>query len=78
MEPASIAQEIESLPPEARKQVADFVAFLKARYPPTRPRRRSRRIRLVDEPFVGMWRDRDDMGDTAAGVKGPRWQEWRR
>ena len=36
METANIAREIASLPPEARKEVVDFVAFLKGRYPTKR------------------------------------------
>jgi len=72
MEAANIAREIESLPPEAQKQVVDFVAFLKARYP-IRPRaRKTRQVSLADEPFIGMWRDREDMRDSTAWVHGLR------
>jgi len=53
METASIVQEITSLPPEAQRQVMDFVAFLKTRYPITSVTRKRRRTRLADEPFIG-------------------------
>ncbi|MEA1934919.1 MAG: hypothetical protein U9N60_10930 [Thermodesulfobacteriota bacterium] len=33
MEPAKIAEEIKSLPVEEQREVIDFVAFLKTRYP---------------------------------------------
>ena len=33
MEATNLVRDIGSLPPEAQKQVSDFVAFLKTRYP---------------------------------------------
>jgi hypothetical protein len=54
----------------------DFVAFLKARYPTTRPARKTRRTKLADEPFIGMWRDREDMQDSTAWVRSLRQREW--
>jgi len=73
----NIVREIASLPPEAQKQVIDFVAFLKTRYP-TQPVRKIRRTRLADEPFIGMWRDREDMRDGTAWVQSLRQHEWER
>ena len=78
MESESIVREIASLPPEAQKQVIDFIAFLKARYPTTQPARKERRTRLTDEPFIGMWRDREDMKDSTAWVRSLRQNEWER
>ncbi|MBN1873736.1 MAG: DUF2281 domain-containing protein [Anaerolineae bacterium] len=69
METANIAREITSLPPEAQQQVLDFVAFLKTRYPTIAPVKRSKRIKLTDEPFIGMWQDRDDMQDSGLWVR---------
>jgi hypothetical protein len=34
------------------------------------PRRRSRSV--LDEPFLGMWKDRDDIPDSASFVEGLR------
>ena len=76
MEAANIVREIASLPPEAQKQVLDFIAFLKARYPTTHPVREMRRTKLADEPFIGMWRDREDMQDSTAWVRSLRQREW--
>lgn len=76
MESANIVRDIASLPPEAQKQVLDFVAFLKARYPTMSSARKTRRARLADEPFIGMWRDRDDMPDSTAWVRTVRRREW--
>ena len=78
MEAANIVREIASLPPEAQRQVIDFIAFLKARYPTTQPVRKTRRIKLADEPFIGMWRDREDMQDSTAWVQSLRQREWER
>ena len=65
----------ESLPPEGRRQVADFIAFLRQRYHAaasgTRPL-----PAWEDEPFVGMWRDRDEMQDSRAWLRRVREQEW--
>jgi hypothetical protein len=78
MEISSITREITSLPPEAQQQVLDFVAFLKTRYPTAAPVTKSERVKLVDEPFIGMWRDRDDMQDSSLWVKDLRQREWER
>ena len=78
MKHMGIVREIASLPPEARKQVKDFVAFLKARYPVAQPVRKTKQTELADEPFIGMWRDREDMQDSIAWVQNLRQQEWDR
>jgi hypothetical protein len=77
MESSSIIQDIDSLPPEAQRQVADFVAFLKTRYR-TAPGAPKSRRKLADEPFIGMWCDRDDLKDSSAWVRELRRREWER
>ena len=54
---------------EAQKQISDFVASLKTRYPAAQIGRKAKRIKLADEPFIGMWRDREDMQDSSAWVR---------
>lgn len=56
----------------------DFVAFLKVRYPSAAPVKtlKIRRLKLTDEPFIGMWRDREDMRDSTAWVRSLRRREW--
>jgi hypothetical protein len=78
MESLNIAQEIESLPPEAQKQVVDFLAFLKTRYSPVSQNKKTKRTSLANDPFIGMWRTRKDMQDSAAWVRGLRQKEWKR
>ncbi len=72
-----IWSQFESLPPAAQRQVADFIAFLSARWqrqldqPTDAPRS------LRQENFVGVWRDREDMADSTAWVRELRDEEWR-
>lgn len=70
-----LLQDITSLPPEAQKQVLDFVAFLKTRYGLV-SRKKKKTIELEKEPFVGMWKDREDMNDSAKWVRELRLREW--
>lgn len=77
MEMTNIAREIALLPPEAQKQVVDLVAFLKTRYATVQPALKTRRIKLADEPFIGMWREREDMQDSAKWVQDLRQREWK-
>ncbi len=64
-----------ALPPEAQKQVLDFISFLESRYTSIATRK-PRRVRLSKEPFIGMWSDREDMKDGAAWVRELRRREW--
>jgi len=69
-----ILREIGSLPPEGQRLVESFVAFLRQRYAPavTPPANTP----LQNENFIGMWRDRDEMKDSTAWVRGVREAEW--
>ena len=78
METPNIVREITSLPPEAQKQILDFMAFLKTRYPPVPTTKKVRRTKLTNEPFIGMWRTRRDMQDSTAWVQNLRQHEWER
>ena len=76
MEDTNILREITALPPEAQKQILDFMAFLKARYPPVFTAKKRKRIKLTDEPFIGMWSTRKEMQDSTAWVRKVRQREW--
>ncbi|MGE0086048.1 MAG: DUF2281 domain-containing protein [Desulfococcaceae bacterium] len=76
MATADILKEIDSLPMELQKEVSDFIAFLKARYTAPMTVRKNRRIRLADEPFIGMWQGREDMRDSTVWVRNLRSLEW--
>jgi hypothetical protein len=78
MNTAKIAREMASLPPEAQKQIMDLLAFLKARYSPSPAAQRAKGTKLADEPFVGMWEDREDMRDSTSWVRDQRrWEPGR-
>lgn len=76
MSPQKAWQLFSDLPPEAQRQVTDFIAFLKMRYASSRPRKTAKRTKLVKEAFIGMWRDREDLQDSSAWVRNLREQEW--
>lgn len=75
MNQKSIWQQLLSLPPEAQKQAADFIAFLQLRYA-SGPVRKARAGKLSKEAFVGIWRNRRDLRDSARWVRDLRKQEW--
>ena len=77
MEQDKLYNEISNLPPEAQRQVTDFIAFLRTRY-----KKRSQTSKTVksnnilNEPFIGIWKDRDDMKDSGKWLRNIRRSEW--
>lgn len=72
-----LAEQIAELPPDAQKSVADYVGFLSAQcVSRVEGRKTTRKKPLRREPFVGMWKDRADMADSTAWVRGLRRSEW--
>lgn len=69
-------EEFNLLPDEARRQVADFMAFLRQRYRANLPAQSTCDLELKDEPFMGMWRNRRDLKDSSAWVRNLRRTEW--
>ncbi len=69
----SIYRDFDALPAEARRQVIDFIAFLKTRYADVKS---TKKFDLSDNKFVGMWRDREDMTDSSIWVRSIRKNEW--
>jgi hypothetical protein len=76
MKQEEIWSQLITLPPAAQRQVADFIAFLHVRYAPPRVRKGAKRTKLAGEAFVGMWRNREDLQDSSAWVRGVREREW--
>lgn len=70
-------QQFTDLPPEQQQEVLDFMAFLQARGRLPTNRKTSRRTRLAAEPFVGLWRNREDLSDSIAWVRKTRQREWK-
>ena len=65
-----------SLPPDAQREVLDFIAFLRTRSTARETRAAARRSKLGRQAFIGMWHKRADMRDSTAWVRRVREQEW--
>ena len=76
MDQNNVISEFDSLPPEAQRQVMDFIAFLQTRYQPTTKKRVKTEVSIADENFVGIWRKREEMKDSSVWVRGIRSTEW--
>lgn len=75
MEQERIINELTNLPPEAQRQVVDFIAFLKTRYKPVS----AMKPKIVDwskDPFIGIWKGRENMNDSVSWVRQTRREQW--
>jgi len=75
MKAEAISEEFKQLPPEGQRAVIDFIAFLRQRYK-TAERSRQVKRQLREDPFIGMWKDREDLKDTTSWVRTLREREW--
>ncbi len=66
------------LPPEAQRQVIEFIEFFHARYACPGPAADNEPTDLARHAFVRMWKDREDMKDITAWVRSSREEEWGR
>jgi len=71
-----ILSQLAALSPEVQREVSDFIAFLKSRYKQMPPKKEAKKVNLNKEPFIGMWKDRQDMKDSASWVRNVRKKEW--
>ena len=76
MEQEKILDDISNLPPEALQLVADFIAFLRTRYKRPDAQKQTKQISLVNEPFIGIWKDREDMNNSGKWLRNVREAEW--
>lgn len=76
MNQQNINTDISALPPEAQRQIIDFIDFLKTRYIKCRPCKKTTRSKITSEPFIGIWEGRADMGDSSKWVRDARGSEW--
>jgi hypothetical protein len=73
-----IWNEFAALPEDAQMQVAEFIGRLRQSLQATETPQKAKRPALKDEPFVGMWKDRDDLTDSSEWVRQLREKEWTR
>ena len=66
----------ESLPAEAQRQALNFIAFLQQTYDPEISKPQKTAIDWTNDPFIGMWKDRQDMNDSTTWVRNIRENEW--
>lgn len=71
-----ILREITALPTESRQQIENLIASL--RQPNIAQTAAKLPTDLTQEPFFGMWRNREDMADSTAWVRNLRQTAWRR
>jgi hypothetical protein len=71
-----IRVEFDSRPPDAQREVLDFIGFLRERYGSAYSVKKRKRPGISKERFVGIWRDRDDMRDSSRWVRQRREREW--
>jgi hypothetical protein len=71
-----LLNEFSSLPVEAQRQVIDFIAFLRQRYAIVKSATPSPDINLINDEFIGMWSDRQDLAQSSTWVRGIRENEW--
>ncbi len=76
MEQQNINKDISTLPPEAQRQVVDFIKFLKLRYKKIQSDKRPSKNRLANESFIGIWEGRKDISDSTKWVRSARESEW--
>ena len=71
----NVWRQFEALSPAAKRQVAEFIAFLSARG--KRSASASEKGKpLTSEDFVGIWSDRAELSDSTAWLRHLRTEEW--
>jgi hypothetical protein len=71
-----LLNEFLSLPAEAQRQVINLIAFLRQKYKEIEPTSQATDVDLVNDPFIGMWRERKDLANSTAWVRSVRENEW--
>jgi hypothetical protein len=73
MDQATLWQQFSALPEESRERVLELIAALAKQHMPLAEKARTD---LMADPFIGMWRDRDDLADSSTWVRSSRNREW--
>ena len=71
----NVWQQFDTLPADAKREVIDFIAFLQIRYQRPGFLKKTKRLKLSEEPFVGIWEDREDLVDSVSWVRDIRKRE---
>ena len=76
MDLAEICRQLAALPPEGQRRVAELIAVLQGHTNRPSRGRRVGKLKLSEEPFLGLWEDREDLRDSTAWVRDLRLREW--
>jgi hypothetical protein len=76
--PETLWEKFVILPDEAQKQVLDLLTKLATRHTFSPNPQSASKPPLSTEPFVGMWRDHDELADSTLWVRSHRRSEWER
>jgi hypothetical protein len=71
-----LLSEFLSLPTEGQRLVEDLITSLKQKTPPAPPSETATAPGLSCSSFIGMWKDRADLADSAEWVREVRRNEW--
>ncbi len=74
MQAEQLWNDFAALSEEGQKQVTELMRWLRL----SKEKAAAKRSALQDEPFVGMWKDRDDLQDSSEWVRQLREKEWSR
>ncbi len=76
MEFQRVWQIFDTLPSQAKQEVIDFIEFLQERYQQTEKPKVSKRSKITEEAFVGMWKNHNDLADSGSWLRELRRREW--
>lgn len=70
MSEKELIKQFKKLPSEAQKEATDFVEYLSKKYlQQTEKTDSSKKKSILESPFRGMWKDREDMQDSTKWVR---------
>jgi hypothetical protein len=55
----------------------EYILFLRSRYQKPLLSKKGKFIDVRNEPFIGIWKDRDDLVDSRTWLRALRKSEWR-
>jgi hypothetical protein len=73
-----LIKEIFSMPTDVRRKIEKIISSFRNRDKTSSTKPTKKRIPLRDEPFCGMWADREDMKDPVEWVRNIRKTQWDR
>jgi hypothetical protein len=77
MSEKELIKQIRKLPSKAQQEAADFVEFLSKKYVKQSTETNSSQEKsILESPFRGMWKDREDMQDSTKWVRELRKSRW--